>query len=134
MKFLRHVEREDAMKCESHAFLQVETTRDRNAFIRSAKRHKYTKDDRSILLTPDMSPEEKDLQKETGRHQILPERDTLGIIRQDPLQQNAKAEIGTERGRDHNKRQWITHTPQVQRNTAKILGIDGQLDVMKLKV
>ena len=73
MKFLRHVVREVEMKYETkdifcpakpitHAFLQIVTTRDRNAFIRSANRRKYTKDDRSIRLTPDMSLEERYLQ------------------------------------------------------------------------
>ena len=128
MKLLRHAVPEVETKYETkdifcpgkpitHAFL---TSRLHVTAVRSSDQRKHP-------THPGHELQGKILSKETGIHQI---RD----VRQDPHQQNAKADIDTKRSGDHNKRQWITHTLQVRRNTAKSRGIDGQLDDKKLRV
>ena len=95
-------------------------------FIRSANRRKFTKDDRSIRFTPEMSLGARYLQKRLGYFKIPFDRVLIN--------QGAKADIDTRRIRVHNKRQWINQMPHVQGNTTKTRRIDGPMDFKNLKV
>ena len=63
----------------THAFLQLETERDRNGFHRLTNRQQYTVEQRTIQFKPDFNPEERYLQKRLG-FEILPQHNLLDTI------------------------------------------------------